>query len=156
MRWITPVPDRTDEDVAFARDKIQEWISAENPEPYDLKGCLCLGDLNRIEGNIAYLNDLLTALYYPPGASCRTWGISGLPTALDVERIIDNLKRILAAYYRPTGLEDVPNSMSTHVEINLLETYLARLKELLDWMQFEFQKSGMFRAGARRMLPLKR
>lgn len=156
MRWITPVTDRTEEDVAFARDKIQEWIAAQTAETYDLKGCLCLNDLNRIEGNIAYLNDLLTGLYYPPGASCRTWEMKDLPTVLDVERILDNVKCILAVYYRPTGLEDLPDGMGTHVQINLLETYLARLKELLDWMQFEFQKSGMFRAGARRRLPLKR
>lgn len=155
-KWITPVTDRTDVDVAFARDKIQEWIIAQTAVTYDLKGCLCLSDLNRIEGNIAYLNDLLTGLYYPPGATCRTWDKGDLPTVLDVERMLGNVKRILAAYYTPTGLGDVPESMGTHVEINSLETYLVRLKELLDWMQFEFQKGGMFQAGARRILPLKR
>ena len=57
--WINPVYDRTQEDVEYAKQKIAEWIAADTMENslvvHDLKGCLNVSDLNRIEGNIKYL-----------------------------------------------------------------------------------------------------
>lgn len=158
--WIQPVYDRTDEDVAFAQEQIQKWIDTRlsgNPvETYELKGCLNLTDINRIEGDIQYISDRLDELYYPPGTSCKVWERSGLPTAQDVKRILSNVRLIIAAYYQQEGVSDVPEDMSTFSDINAIEENLYAIKQLLDSMVDRFQKSGMFKSGAMRMLPIRR
>lgn len=158
--WIDPVFDRTQADVSFAEEKIQEWIKAKltgNPiETYELKGCLNLTDINRIEGNIQYLSDRLDELHYPPGTSCKVWERSGLPTAQDVKRILSNVRLIIAAYHQQEGVPDVPEDMSTFSDINAVEENLCAIKQLLDSMVDRFQKSGMFKSGAMRMLPIRR
>lgn len=158
--WISPVFDRTADDVAFAREQIQKWIDAKlsgNPtETYELKGCLNLTDINRIEGNIQYLSDRLDVLYYLPGTSCKVWEQSGLPTARDVKRILSNVRLIITAYHRQTGVPDVPESMATFSDINAIEENLYAIKQLLDVMEERFQKSGNFKSGAMRMLPIRR
>ena len=158
--WIEPVYDRTDEDVTFAKTQIQEWITevlSGNPiETYDLKGCLNLVDINRIEGALQYLSDTLSNLYYPPGTSCKVWAINGLPTAIDIYRILNNVRLIISAYCQQDGVPDVPEGMSTYSDINAVEENLLKIKELLDCMQASFQKSAMLKSGGMRMLPIRR
>lgn len=158
--WIDPVFDRTQEDVSIAEEKIQEWIKAKltgNPiETYELKGCLNLTDINRIEGNIQYLSDRLDELHYPPGTSCKVWERSGLPTERDIRRILSNVNLIISAYYQQDDVPAVPDSMGNYTDINAIEENLYRIKQLLDFMIAGFQKSGMFQSGAMRALPIRR
>jgi len=158
--WIDPVFDRTQEDVSVAEEKIQEWIKAKltgNPiETYELKGCLNLTDINRIEGNIQYLSDRLDELHYPPGTSCKVWERSGLPTERDIRRILSNVNLIISAYYQQDNVSAVPDDMGTYTDINAIEENLYRIKQLLDSMIAGFQKSGMFQSRAMRALPIRR
>lgn len=158
--WIEPIFDRTNEDVTFAKKQIQEWIDAKlsgaTVTTYELKGCLNLTDINRIEGNIQYLSDRLNELYYHSGTSCKVWERSGLPTERDIRRILNNLKLIIAAYYQQDGVAEVPEDMSTFSDINAIEENLYAIKQLLDAMVASFQKSGMFQSGGARMLPIGR
>lgn len=158
--WIDPVFDRTQEDVSIAEEKIQEWIKAKltgNPiETYELKGCLNLTDINRIEGNIQYLSDRLDELHYPPATSCKVWERSGLPTERDIRRILSNVNLIISAYYQQDDVSAVPGSMGNYTDINAIEENLYRIKQLLDSMVASFQKSGMFQSGAMRALPIRR
>lgn len=158
--WISPVFDRTNEDVVFAQEQIQKWIdtklSGDPVATYELKGCFNLTDINRIEGNIQYISDRLNELHYPTGTSCRVWEQSGLPTVGDVKRIISNIKFIIAAYHQQRGIPDVPETMSTFSDINAIEVNLYAIKQLLDSMVEGFQKSGMSKSGAMRMLPIRR
>lgn len=158
--WIEPIFDRTDEDVKFAREQISKWIAEElsgNPiETYDLKGCLNLVDLNRIEGNINYLNEVLTKLHYPPGASSKAWERSGLPTARDISRILNNIRLIISVYYQQENAPDVPENMGSYMDINAIEENLLLIKQLIDSMRESFQKSAVFQSGAMRILPIRR
>ena len=158
--WIEPVFDRTQSDVDFAEQQIQEWIAAQltgNPiETYDLKGCLNLSDINRIEGNIQYLTDRLDELHYFSGTSTKTWERSGLPTERDIRRILSNVRYIIAAYHQQAGVPDVPEDMGTYSDINAIEENLFKIKQLLDSMVNGFQKSNMFKSGGMRMLPIRR
>lgn len=158
--WIDPVFDRTQEDVSVAEEKIQEWIKAKltgNPiETYELKGCLNLTDINRIEGNIQYLSDRLDELHYPPGTSCKVWERSGLPTERDIRRILSNVNLIISAYYQQDNVSAVPDDMGTYTDINAIEENLYRIKQLLDSMIAGFQKSGMFQSRVMRALPIRR
>lgn len=158
--WISPVFDRSQDDVSFAEEKIQEWIKAKltgNPiETYELKGCLNLTDINRIEGNIQYLSDRLDELHYHSGTSCKVWERSGLPTERDIRRILSNVNHIISAYYHPGNASTVPDSMRNYTDINAIEENLYKIKQLLDSMIEGFQKSGRFQSGAMRALPIRR
>ena len=160
MAWVEPVYDRTKADVDFAKAQIQIWIaqqmSNDFPYTYNLKGCLNLTDINRIEGNIQYLSDRLDELHYPPGTSCKVWERSGLPTERDIRRILSNVNLIISAYYQQDDVPTVPDSMGYYTDINTIEENLYRIKQLLDSMVEGFQKSGMFKSGAMRMLPIRR
>lgn len=111
---------------------------------------------NRIEGDIQYISDRLDELQYPPGTSCKVWERSGLPTARDVKRILSNVRLIIAAYHQQADAPDVPEDMSTFSDINAVEKNLYAIKQLLDSMVDGFQKSGMFKSGTMRMLPIRR
>ena len=160
VKWVEPIFDRTQEDVNFAKEQIGKWI-ADNlignpPETYELKGCLNLSDLNRIEGNIQYISDRLGELQYPVGASCKNWVISDLPTERDLRRILSNVRLIISSYYQQTGVANIPMNMSGYSDINAIEENLYKIKELIDSMIKGFQKSGGFQSGAMRMLPIRR
>ena len=158
--WVSPVFDRTNEDVVFAQGQIQKWIDAKlsgNPVvTYELKGCFNLTDINRIEGDIQYISDRLNGLHYPTGTSCKVWEQSGLPTVKDVKRILSNVRLIIAAYHQQNGISDVPESINTFSDINAIEENLYAIKQLLDSMTEAFPKSGMFKSETMRMLPIRR
>lgn len=158
--WLEPIFDRSEADVAFAKQQIQQWIDqvlTGNPvETYDLKGCLNLSDLNRIEGNIRYLSDELGELQYGTSVSCKEWERRGLPTEQDVRRIISNIQIIIDAYYRGENSPNLPDDMSNYHQINDIERNLNDIKQLLDAMIQSFPKSGTLQSGGARMLPIRR
>lgn len=160
MAWVTPVYDRVEADVVFAKEKIAEWIKAiqtgDSVSTYDLKGCLNLSDLNRIEGNIKFLAEKLSALGYPPDVSTKTWKRSDIPNEEDIERIIYNIKSIINAYYQQEGVADLPLGMTGWDEINAIEENLAKIKELYDAMLNSFRLSGTFTSGSSQILPIRR
>lgn len=155
--WQEPIFDRTREDVEFAITKISEWIAKGNPKDiYDLKGCLNVSDINRIEGNIAYLAKRLTELQYPPGVSTKQWTKEILPTESDVQRIINNVRACVNAFYAPSNAPSLPNRMITYNDINSIEKYIYLIKYLLDCMVGSFKKSATFQSGSTMFLPIRR
>lgn len=159
-KWKDPIHDRTAEDVAYAKEKIAEWIEAiqigEYAETFELKGCLNASDLNRIEGNIKYLNDMLGSLGYPVGVTTREWSRSDIPTTEDVSRIINNVREIINSYYQQEGVTELPSDMGKYNQINAIEENLLKIKELLDCMIKSYQRSGAFTSSGMRMLPIRR
>ena len=154
--WNTPVFDRTYEDVVFAINKIAEWSVTEFPEVYDLKGCLCTSDLNRIEGNIAYLTEKLAEYGYSPSTYTRKWEISGTPNEDDVNRILNNVRELITAYYQREGAPSVPPRLINYEEVNSLEENLFLIKSLLDAMEGSFKYSDTFCSGSTMNLPIRR
>lgn len=158
--WTDPVFDRTQEDVDFATQKIAEWIAADitgNPlVVYDLKGCLNVSDINRIENNIAYLAEQMTRYYYPPGTSTKSWTSTGMPNEKDISRILYNIRALIDAFYQQSNAPDIPESMLGYNEVNAVEKNLSLIKELLDSMVNSFRKSGTFYSGSTIFLPIRR
>lgn len=158
--WINPIYDRTRADVEEAVRKIAEWLKARasgaNVTTVDLKGCLNVSDISRIEGNIAYLGERLTALGYTPSISIRQWNHSGIPNVADIHRIIANIHSLILAFYQPPSAPTLPNRMSAHDDINAIEHNLALLKKLIDTMESSFKVSGTFSAGGNTHLPIRR
>lgn len=158
--WRNPIFDRTYDDVVAAKAQIAEWIAAiqngESVATYELKGCLNLSDINRIEENIKFLSEKLSALGYPPDVTVKSWERSGIPNEKDIERIIYNIQAIIRAYYQMEGVSELPLGMKRWDEINAIEENLAKIKELYEAMVASFPKSGTFSSGGRRFLPVSR
>ena len=158
MAWRSPIYDRTQADVDYAITKIAEWTAAQlNGQSVvvtELKGCLNVTDIVRIEDNIKYLTDMLTSLHYPPNTSSKTWSIDGIPTLADVNPILENVRAIIEAFYQQENVPEVPESMLYYTDVNKVELNLLKIKELLDAIIGSFRKSGTFKCGSSRLLPV--
>lgn len=159
--WKEPIFDRTLDDVNFAIQKLKEWKnnhthSGDVDSIYDLKGCLNLSDLNRIECNITYLAEQLESLAYHPDVRSRQWGIADMPNQNDVSRILANIRSIIESFYRPSESPPLPTTMVSYTDINAIEENLYLIKHLLDCMQNSFGKAGVKKSGATMFLPIRR
>ena len=123
---------------------------------YDLKGCLNLSDITRIEDNISYLSSKLNTSLYHTTVSCKEWTKDDLPNAQDMKRIADNIRAIFRDYYTPSDVVDMPDIMLSYEDINALEYNLHLLKEMLDSMEKSFIQSGTYICGATNRLPIRR
>ena len=123
---------------------------------YDLKGCLNLSDISRIEGNTAYLAERLTEYRYSLNVDSREWERDGLPTAQDMSRIVSNIRSLISGFVKPRDAAIVPDGMLSYTDINALEYNLHLLKQLLDAMVEGYIKSGTHKCGATTRLPIRR
>ena len=155
--WQTPVTDRTQEDYEFAKMKIAEWIADPSLVRYDLKGCLNVGDINRIEGNIEYLSHRLNELYYRNSTSNFTsWGRENVPTTNDVIRIIQNVNNLVRVYQLRKNSPSVPTNISTINDANNIEKILQIILENIEIMVNSFKKCGTIHCNSTSVLPLRR
>lgn len=158
--WRTPVFDRTREDVEYAIKTIAEWVNSDmSVDPlavHDLKGCLNVSDINRIEGNIAYLAERLNGYGYSPDVSTKSWTRSGLPNETDISRILYNIRAIVDNFYQQSKAPAVPYRLQGYEDVNSAEENLVLIKELLDCMVASFKKSGTVQSGGSRLLPTRR
>ena len=144
MAWETPIFDRTQADIDFALQKIEEWKT--NPSGvYNLKGCFNAKDMNRIENNIRYLSDTLSELYYFSTVTTKTWDSSGLPTTSDIERLIQNALTIISSICEDTP--ELPTTLLTFEDVNCLELNINKLKMILDDMSASFLECDTFECG---------
>lgn len=123
---------------------------------YDLKGCLNVFDINRIEENIAYLSDRLNEFSYANGVVTKRWSKDNLPTDVEIQRIIENVRELVASFYQPNDAPSIPTTMSSYDNINALERNIDLIKYLLDCMVNSFMKSNTFKSGATMILPTRR
>ena len=118
--WIMPVADRTQADIDNRTQKA--YLNAI--------------DLNRIEGNIAYLSDTLNSYTYQIQPVLPTeWNLEDILNPADIENITDKIKTITEAYYEPIGfidLSDLPEKSLDYEDINHIEQNLLGIKSLLD------------------------
>ena len=122
---------------------------------YDLKGCVNLIDLNRIEGNIAYLSEKLSELDYSSSVLTKQWDKGDLPTENDIQRIISNIRSLVDSFYQPSNAPALPSSMLSYEDVNSIERNIDLIKYLLDCMVNSFKKVGSYKSGAT-ILPLRR
>ena len=123
---------------------------------YDLKGCLNVLDMNRIEENIAYLSERLLELSYPTDVSTKRWTKGNLPTESDIQRIIGNIRSLINGFYQPNTAPELPSTMLSYDDINAIERNIDLIKYLLDCMVSSFRKVGMHRCGSTMFLPVRR
>lgn len=120
--WIDPVTDRTQYDVDRARSYINS-MKGRYETLEGMKGCLNISDLNRIEGNIKYLSDILSL-----SLTSKEWTISEIPTSSDESRIIGNTSSLLSAI----SLENpptIPDNLYSYSDFNEIEDILLTIYE---------------------------
>lgn len=99
--WQQPIYDRTKADVSAGADKC--YINA--------------ALLNRLEGNSAYLAELLG-----PKIQTKTWTPTDLLTRSEMERILQNIQTLRDAYHTLPGTPALPETPSTlYSDINTME-----------------------------------
>ena len=123
---------------------------------YDLKGCLNVLDINRIEENIAYLSERLSELYFPNYVLTKRWGKDNLPNELDIQRIIANVRELVESFYQPSGAPMLPVTISSYDDVNAIERNIDLIKYLIDCMVNSFKKLGAFKSGSTIYLPRRR
>ena len=123
---------------------------------YDLKGCLNLSDITRIEDNIEYIATRLTKYLYPLDVNSKNWTKDNLPTEQDMKRIGANIRSIMSGFVTPTDSSRIPEIILSYEDINALERNLYLLKQLFDAMVGSFIKSGTFNSGSTNRLPMRR
>jgi hypothetical protein len=123
---------------------------------YELKGCLNLLDLNRIEDNIAYLAEKMESYSYSPNIHGKRWSKTDMPNEEDMSRIIENIRALISAYYSPANPPQLPATMLSYSDINAIEKNLYLIKELLDCMVKSFKAVGTIKSGSTMFLPIRR
>lgn len=123
---------------------------------YELKGCLNLVDLNRIEGNIAYLAEKMESYSYSPNIHGKQWSRADMPNQNDMERIIENIRALVSAFYSPNNPPALPTTMVSYADINAIEENLSLIKQLLDVLESSFMKVGTIKSGSTMFLPIRR
>lgn len=109
--WIAPVYDRTASDVAAGAEKC--YFSAET--------------LNRIEGNLQYLAELLGVTE----VETHTWAGTDFLRLSDMQRILANLDAVREAYHALPGSPDIPAPPATlWSDVNAIEEITAGIHEL--------------------------
>ena len=124
-----------------------------NGDVYELKGCLNLSDLNRIEGNIGYLAERLEEYSYSTNISSKQWTIVDLPTQDDMSRIVENIRALMSAFYYPNNPPPLPETMLSYSDINAIEENLYLIKQVLDGMSSSFKQVGTAKSGSTMLLP---
>ena len=145
--WIEPIFDRTQNDVESAMRQIALWKANGVAKPSELKGCLNMGDLNRIEKDIQFLSDNLSALYYFSKVNTKTWQRSTLPTVSEINRILNNIKILISSFYQSEDAPDLPTTVLSYEHLNSIEENLHLLKEMLDNMIGSFRECGTLYCG---------
>ena len=141
-QWISPVHNRTQIDVDYAKARIQAGFNEA-----ELKGCFNVTDINRIENNVRYIADRLNVLKYTNTIETKSWDMYGLPNITEITRLINNVSKIIDAYYRPADSPELPNTLLTFEQVNALEKMLYMIKHLIDNEENEFRHCGTFNCG---------
>lgn len=123
---------------------------------YDLKGCLNLLDINRIEENIAFLAERLTELEYPTVVPTKQWSSDNLPNERDIQRIIGNVRSLVESFYQPSDAPSLPASMLSYSDVNAIERNIDLIKYLIDCMVSSFKRVGSYKCGSTTSLPKRR
>lgn len=143
-----------DEGVAYVTE--DNILIVRVGDVYELKGCLNLLDLNRIESNITFLAEKMEEYSYSPNIHGKYWTRVDMPNQNDMSRIIDNIRALMDAFYSPDNPPSLPETMISYNDINAIEENLHLIKQLLDCMQSSFKQVGTIKSGATMFLPIRR
>lgn len=129
--WITPINNRTQEDVD--KVKMYDELGYENLDTYQQQewisgmiGALNATDMNRIENNISYINELLSVR----GETSKTdWTMLDIFGEQDAKRIIVQIKSLITRFDLLNAPEVPDSPLNVYTKINDIETLLLMMYE---------------------------
>ena len=117
-----------------------------------VKGQYNWTDINRVEAATEEIAGLLLSLGYSSGVepAKKDWGRTDFPTAAQMNRYLENVRKVVNAYYRMPGAPELPLSMRqlSWESANAIEQLLHDVELLLAYMQAVLRYSGTFAAGS--------
>ena len=141
--WQEPVFDRTQADVDYAKTQLKLRNNTQ-----ELKGCVNITDILRIENNTRYLADRLCDLYYFNNiTTLDSWVISNIPQTKQINRIINNVAVLRDKYYTPVGATNLPATLLHYEQINAIEQNHFLLKKHIEEMIGYYRECGTFACG---------
>ena len=140
--WISPIYNRTQEDVDYAKSQIKLGNNS-----VIFKGCFTVSDINRIENNCRYIADRLNVLLYTNSITTKVWDMYGLPNITEVKRLINNADALIKAYHQSEDAPALPETLLTYAQVNALERNLYLIKHLIDNMISSFKECNTFECG---------
>ncbi len=107
MSWIEPIYDRSQSDI----------------DNKTSKGYLNVEDLNRIEGNISYIAELMAIT-----VTTKKWAKTTLPTSSDFQRIGDNIDSLKSkiTYTTYPDYPDLP--INEYEKVNQIESMIEAIE----------------------------
>ena len=148
MTWITPITDRNGADIANRT----------------ARGFLNVSDINRIEGNIAWLiNELRRFNIFVSLSTVTDWDVNKLPVVADFVRIRNNIDTLVTRIHavRPdlrASIQHLPEGRFWQLDfatVNVLELNVYLLRQLIDRMSIIFRQAS-FKSGQQLFLPQRR
>lgn len=142
MDWISPIYDRTLSDVEYAK---------QNPETVDdLKGSYNASDLNRVNNNMLYIQEVFHAMGYTISfrSAQKVWTMKDIPTQKDFDKYLADVKtcRDKISVYLDTP--EVPDYKSfNYIKANDIEKILFDVEELIRKIRAIYFYSGDIYSG---------
>lgn len=140
--WIRPIYDRTQADVDYALSQLSLGNNS-----VEFKGCFTVTDINRIENNCRYIADRLNVLLYSNSITTKTWDMYGLPNITEVERLINNVRKLISAFFQSSDAPALPETLLHYEQVNALEQNIYLIKHLIDNEENEFRPCGTLVCG---------
>lgn len=150
--FIKPITDRTQIDVDYAKTRLQAIkVEVMNYNVEELKGCLNISDLNRIETNLSHIASNLNNLNYTVNIQTKQWNMQTTPKQSDINRILNNLRILIVVFN--TNL-NTPTKMTYFEDINILEKSIEILNSWVSNSN-KFNRCGNTICGSNFKLPVK-
>ena len=87
-------------------------------------------------------------MYYSNSITTQSsWGYGVAVDVSQITRIINNVSKLISAYYKPNNAPNLPTTLLTYEQVNALEKNLYLIKEMLDDMIASFRQCGTFGCG---------
>lgn len=169
--WIAPVYDRTEEDVEYAKRNMlddggyEKAYFTTNDGFYftdaayrhilflvvsEHKGAYNASDLNRVNGNMLFLKDVLAdnGITVELKTASRVWQMMDIPTAADFESYLNDVSAIRNAVTQMSDTPHVPSKDKfDYLKANDIEKILYDTYRLVYRVRDSFYYSGEIYAG---------
>lgn len=148
------ITDRTAADVSKAleirRDYVQKGLplTAEQVQTLE-RGTITINTLNRIEEKQAEISELIRSWGYYGGTRIinKAWTAYDIFSADDLNRLVDNTKKLKNAYFQYLTTPNVPGAAYRYDGINDLEKILVDLQQMAASMGEYFRECNTFFCG---------
>lgn len=115
------------------------------------KGYYNASDLNRVESWCRYLADELNSVGYNINITTKTtWSSSDLRSASEMERIRQNIKKLMTGFHSISGIY-ANNDNWNYIKANRWEKILYEINNLVEGMEGWYVHSGVSNAGQPRL-----